>query len=202
MGNKTKIPQERADMYKELLGEQKGDKVTITGNRDRKKDTSAFVTNIFTTILAACKWIAVLIPFIALITYSVIESISYFKYNLSVISDKTFSKIFSLFFDYIVILFKPLIVTIAFIAIALVIFNFIEFLYYSILYLSINSPCTKNLIFPAPEPEHVTSVTILFSTHVSTPKSLTDKQSASLIYWRYSCNVSAVQYILESGLSL
>ena len=39
MGNKTKIPQERADMYKELLGEQKGDKVTITGNRDRKKDT-------------------------------------------------------------------------------------------------------------------------------------------------------------------
>ena len=135
MGNKTKIPQERADMYKELLGEQKGDKVTITGNRDRKKDTSAFVTNVFTTILAACKWIAVLIPFIALITYSVIESISYFKCNLSIISDKTFSKIFSLFFDYIVVLFKPLVVTILFIAIALVIFNFIEFLYYSILYI-------------------------------------------------------------------
>ena len=76
-----------------------------------------------------------LIPFIALITYSVIESISYFKYNLSVISDKIFSEIFSLFFDYIVVLFKPLVVTILFIAIALVIFNFIEFLYYSILYI-------------------------------------------------------------------
>lgn len=134
MGNKTKIPQERANMYKELLGEQKGDKVTITGNRDRKKDTSAFVANIFTTILAACKWIAVLIPFIALITYSVIESVSYFKYNLYIVSDRTFSEIFSLFFDYIVVLFKPLVVTILFISIALVIFNFIEFLYYLILY--------------------------------------------------------------------